>query len=96
MHRLLHRLMRHRLVAMLVVCLTAVAGVTLLGVVTGRIGIESTHGVSMNPVYYQGDLVIVAKQHSYAVGDIVAYHLASAHHVVLHRIIHGNTKSFAI
>ena len=63
-------------------------GVLLLAcaVATGRVGYVTTNGVSMNPVYYQGDLVVVARADSYKIGQIVAYRLPAKHLVVLHRI----------
>lgn len=67
-------------------------GATLL--ITGRAAVVVTHGVSMNPVYYEGDLVIVARTDSYRVGDIAAYHDRAHDLVALHRIIAGNAAGF--
>src|SRR5690349_1578485 len=66
------------------------AAIGAWAVMTERIGYVATHGTSMNPVYYQGDLVFVAKADSYHVGQIVAYHGESPGQRVLHRIIGGN------
>jgi hypothetical protein len=47
----------------------------------------------MQPLYNQGDLVVVAVAPSYTVGQIVAYRIPSRHMVVLHRLIieeHGH------
>ncbi|GAA2009599.1 hypothetical protein GCM10009818_21960 [Nakamurella flavida] len=58
--------------------------------VTGRITAVVTSGVSMNPVYYQGDLVVVAHRDHYVIGDIVAYRAKGVDALVLHRIIAGD------
>ncbi|WP_239117509.1 DUF5305 family protein [Paractinoplanes ferrugineus] len=60
---------------------------------TDRIGYVVTQGVSMNPVYYQNDLVFVVKADSYQVGQIAAYHGKSPGQRVLHRIIGGSGSS---
>jgi signal peptidase I len=79
------------------------AVVTVLGIMaliaaammTGRCAIVVTHGVSMQPTYHQGDLVLVTKANSYRVGQIVAYRGTTAHDlVVLHRIIGGDASGF--
>jgi signal peptidase I len=73
------------------------AALVLLGtglVVTHRNAIVVTHGVSMNPVYYQGDLVVVQRQSAYRVGEIVAYRRPDIHLVVLHRIIGGSPSGW--
>ncbi|WP_433370102.1 DUF5305 family protein [Actinoplanes sp. CA-142083] len=57
---------------------------------TERISYVATHGTSMNPVYYEGDLVFVVKADSYHVGQIVAYHGDVPGQRVLHRIISGD------
>jgi signal peptidase I len=46
-----------------------------------------THGISMEPKFHAGDLVIVHPSGSYKVGQVVAYHSTLLHTVVLHRII---------
>jgi signal peptidase I len=65
-------------------------------IATGRAALVATHGISMNPVYYQGDLVVVAKADTYHVGQIVAYRVPAKHMVVLHRIIGGDANGFVI
>ncbi|WP_234754153.1 S24/S26 family peptidase [Arthrobacter ramosus] len=84
----------HRLLALAGVALAgliAVAGFTLI---SGQAAVVITHGVSMNPVYYQGDLVIVARAPSYSAGEIAAYNLPGKGEVALHRIIGGNADAF--
>jgi len=53
----------------------------------GRTTYVSTHGTSMIPRFHAGDLAIVQPPSAYHVGDIAAYHSATLHTVVLHRII---------
>lgn len=87
--RLTHRLRTATLAVVAV--LGACVGFVLA---TGQAGIVITHGVSMNPLYHQGDLVIIARASSYAVGDIAAYNLPGRDEVALHRIIGGNQAAF--
>jgi signal peptidase I len=53
----------------------------------GRSTYVSTHGTSMIPRFHAGDLAIVQPPSAYHVGDIAAYHSATLHTVVLHRIV---------
>jgi signal peptidase I len=46
-----------------------------------------THGTSMEPRFYTGDLAIIRSAASYQVGEIVAYRSDLLHTTVLHRII---------
>ncbi len=46
-----------------------------------------THGTSMLPTIRSGSLVVTHRESSYRVGQVVAYHNADLHTVVLHRII---------
>ncbi len=72
---------------------TAIALMAVFGawaVITGQVSYVGTYGVSMNPVYYQGDLVIVLKHDSYQIGQIVAYRGTQPGQKVLHRIIGGD------
>ncbi|MGD0810711.1 MAG: signal peptidase I [Acidimicrobiales bacterium] len=63
-------------------------------VITGRLGYVVTDGISMEPLYHTGDLVVIAPASSYHVGQIVAYHGdLDGHLVVLHRIVGGNATS---
>jgi signal peptidase I len=69
------------------------AALLCAAVVTGQLGIVSTYGVSMNPVYYQGDLVVVERANEYSTGDIVAYPVPGKDIVALHRIIRGDADT---
>jgi signal peptidase I len=82
-----------RLAAACVLGVIVLAGGAL---VSGRVGYVVTHGISMNPLYHQGDLVVVARAQSYQPGDIVAYHVADSHLVALHRIIGGDASGWVI
>jgi signal peptidase I len=63
-------------------------------VLTGRVGYVVTNGISMEPLYHTGALVVIAQASSYHVGEIVAYHGdLDGHLVVLHRIVGGNATS---
>ena len=46
-----------------------------------------TRGISMEPRFHTGDLALVRSQHSYHVGEIVAYQNHMLHTIVLHRIV---------
>ena len=46
-----------------------------------------TDGISMQPRFHAGDLVLVRGQSNYRVGQIVAYNSKAFHTIVLHRII---------
>jgi signal peptidase I len=51
-----------------------------------------TDGASMLPIYHTGDLVVVARQDTYADGDIVAYR--QGHVTILHRVIDGDASGW--
>lgn len=76
-----------RLLALALVGLIT-AGV--LALASGRVGYVSTAGVSMEPTYSAGDLVLVSREGDYGVGDAVAYRDPGAGATVLHRIIGGD------
>ena len=58
---------------------------------TGYASLVVTSGVSMAPVYTEGDVVVVTRQQSYVVGDIAAFPKPDTHDtLVLHRIIGGD------
>ena len=46
-----------------------------------------TDGISMEPRFHAGDLVLVRAQSHYHVGEIVAYNNKQLHTIVLHRIV---------
>lgn len=85
--------MTHRLRTALVVAVAVLAACVGILLVTGQAAIVITHGVSMNPVYHQGDLVIVSRAPSYSVGEIAAYNLPGKDEVALHRITGGNAEN---
>jgi signal peptidase I len=90
-----HRSAR-RLLALGLLLLASLVVLVAGAIATGHAAIVGTHGVSMHPVYHQGDLVVVAKSGSYEVGQIVAYHLPDRHIVVVHRIIGGDATGFVM
>jgi signal peptidase I len=92
---MLHRSARH-LLSVIILALALLAVLVVGMVATGRVGYVITNGVSMNPLYYQGDMVVVTKADSYQVGQIVAYPIPTKGLVVLHRIIGGNADGFVM
>src|SRR3954447_20295003 len=68
-------------------------GPTQLG---GRTSYAVTFGISMVPHFHKGDLVVLRRQSTYRVGDVVAYRSHDLHRNVLHRIIaiHGGRYTF--
>ncbi len=85
-----------RLVIGAFVVIAALAAVAATLVVTGQAGYVVTHGASMNPLYHQGDLVVVAKESHYRSGQIVAYRRPGESGVVLHRIVAGDAAGFVM
>src|SRR3569833_2821663 len=70
-------------------------GIVVIGgwtTLTGRLSYVITNGVSMQPLYHAGDLVVVARSSSYHRGQIVAYH--SGRITILHRIIGGDADGY--
>ncbi len=45
------------------------------------------NGISMEPNYHTGDLVLVRQASDYQVGDMVTYHDAQMNANIIHRII---------
>src|SRR5664280_1886803 len=73
----------------------AAFAIVIVGAIsTARLALVTTHGVSMNPVYYQGDLVVALKSDSYQIGEIAAYQTPGMKIVALHRIIAGDASGF--
>lgn len=62
----------------------------------GRVAYVRVDGWSMNPTLHNGDLVLVKRQPSYAVGDAVAYRIPrgefGAGALVVHRLIGGDGR----
>ena len=83
-----------RIMSAVVAALAVLLAIAAALLLTGHNAIVVTHGVSMNPLYYQGDMVVVARMPSYHVGQIVAYHMQGRDFVVLHRIIGGDAGGF--
>lgn len=76
--------------------LAALVACAALVLMSGQAAVVITHGVSMNPVYHEGDLVVVARAASYSIGDITAYDLPGKDEVALHRIIDGDSSAFVL
>jgi len=53
----------------------------------GRTSYAVTFGISMEPHFHHGDLVVLRRQSSYSVGEVVAYYSHDLRKNVLHRII---------
>lgn len=87
---------RHLLVRRVIAsCLLLLVLLLLLALATGRIAYEVTNGVSMEPKFHTGDLVVVERARSYHVGEIVAYRGdLHGHTVILHRIVGGDSSGF--
>jgi signal peptidase len=60
----------------------------------GKAGYVLVSGQSMEPRYHTGDMVLVERQSSYRVGEVIAYHVPKGDPMagaqVIHRIIGGN------
>jgi len=64
--------------------------------VGGQASYVMVNGISMEPSYHTGDLVIVRKAHAYQVGDVVTYRDAALGVFVIHRIISIEQGQFII
>lgn len=64
--------------------------------VGGRTAYVITTGVSMEPTFHDGDLVLTRTQDTYEVGDIVLYHAAELGRNVLHRIVAVDGERFVL
>lgn len=60
----------------------------------GQVAVVTTFGNSMLPTYTANDLVVVMRQSSYDIGDVVAYHSDELNTVVLHRIVDGDDDGY--
>lgn len=74
----------------------AVCGAVLAAGLAGPLTVVVTHGVSMEPTYTAGDVVVVRKAPTYAVDDIAAYHSPMLDQVVLHRIVDTADDGFVL
>lgn len=64
--------------------------------VGGQASYVMVNGISMEPSYHTGDLVIVRTAHAYQVGDVVTYHDAELGAFIIHRIISMEQGQFII
>ena len=80
--------------------LVVIAIGTLVALWPARLGGAVTHvstqGSSMEPLFHQGDLVIVRSASEYRIGDVVAYRSRLLDTVVLHRIIAVDQGHFVL
>ena len=53
----------------------------------GPVEILTTRGNSMEPLFHEGDFVVIRKDHVPEVGEILAYHSDQINSVVLHRAV---------
>jgi signal peptidase I len=62
----------------------------------GKTSLAIVDGNSMVPTFERNDLVFLRPSSTYHVGDVVAYHSALLHRVVLHRVVsvHGGRYTF--
>lgn len=60
----------------------------------GRTTYVITHGVSMEPKFHTGDLAVLRAKPEYHVGDVAAYHSATLHTIVMHRIVGDSDGRF--
>ena len=72
---------------LLIVCLAALWIAFAPVNVGGQVSYVMVNGVSMEPLYHGGDLILVRQADEYQVGDIVTYHDSKMNAYVIHRII---------
>jgi signal peptidase I len=60
----------------------------------GQVSYVLVNGISMEPHYHTGDLVLVRSAAVYQVGDVVTYHNSAMNANVIHRIIRINGDRF--
>ncbi|MEH3078385.1 MAG: signal peptidase I [Quadrisphaera sp.] len=88
---------RQRLAAVTATLAVVVAAAVVLPVLLGQMRLVVTHGVSMQPLYHQGDLVAVWREDRYRVGDIIAFDhdgTDASKTRVLHRVISASDEGF--
>lgn len=88
---------RQRLAAATTTLAVVVAAAVVLPVLLGQMKLVVTHGISMQPLYHQGDLVAVWRGDHYRVGDIIAFDHDSTDASktrVLHRVIAVDDQGF--
>lgn len=80
--------------AVLIACIGLWAVTLRPTTLNGPASFVGVDGISMEPTFSEGDLVVVRDQHTYVVGDVVAYRIPEgepgAGHQVIHRIVGGN------
>ena len=62
----------------------------------GKAAYVIVSGASMEPLYHNGDLVVVRREPSYGVGDIVTYYSADLDSYVIHRIVAARNNEFTL
>ena len=60
----------------------------------GTVSYVITHGISMQPRFKAGDLVIMREADAYGRGDVIAYASASLKQPVMHRIVDGDPAGY--
>jgi signal peptidase I len=83
--------------------ISGVAALALVGVlwllfapaqIGGSVDYVIIRGVSMEPRLHSGDLAVLHREKTYAIGDVVGYHSGRLHELVLHRIVAKNGNRF--
>jgi signal peptidase I len=62
----------------------------------GQVSYVMLNGISMEPNYHTGDLVIVRKEETYQVGDVISYHDPKMGQYIIHRIINIEQGQYII